>query len=68
METYHCKYFCDEMAFRALDVCMQIHGGIGLTRDMPIERMWRRQRGDRILEGASEVMQTVIARHVLKQF
>ena len=68
VETYHCKYFCDEMAFNALDVCMQIHGGIGLTLDLPIERMWRRQRGDRILEGASEVMQTVIARHVLSQF
>ena len=68
VEAYHCKYFCDEMAFRALDACMQIHGGLGLTKDLPIERMWRRQRGDRILEGASEVMRTVIARHVLKKY
>ena len=68
VEAYHCKYYCDEMAFRAVDACMQIHGGIGLTKDLPLERMWRQTRGDRILEGASEVMRTVIARHVLKVY
>ena len=66
VEAYHCKYYCDEMAFRAIDECMQIHGGMGLTKDMPIERMWRQQRSYRITEGASEVMRNVIARHVLK--
>jgi acyl-CoA dehydrogenase len=68
VEAYHCKYYCDEMAFRAIDTCMQIHGGLGLMKDMPIERMWRQQRSYRITEGASEVMRTVIARHVLKAF
>ena len=68
VEAYHCKYFCTDMAFKAVDLCMQIHGGIGLTRDLPIERMWRRQRGDLILEGANELMRTVIARHVLKTY
>jgi len=67
-EAYHCKYYADEMAFRAIDTCMQIHGGIALTTDMPIERMWRQQRSYRITEGASEVMRTVIARHVLKEY
>ncbi len=67
-EAYHCKYFADEMAFRAIDRCMQIHGGIGLTTDLPIERMWRQQRSYRITEGASEVMRTVIARHVMKAY
>ena len=68
VEAYHCKYFSDEMAFQAIDRCMQIHGGIGLTTDLPIERMWRQQRSYRITEGASEVMRTVIARHVMKAY
>ena len=67
-EAYHCKYYSDEMAFQAIDRCLQIHGGIGLTTDLPIERMWRQQRSYRITEGASEVMRTVIARHVMKAY
>jgi acyl-CoA dehydrogenase len=68
VEAFHCKYFADEMAFQAVDRCMQIHGGIGLTTDLPIERMWRQQRSYRITEGASEVMRSVIARHVMKAY
>jgi len=67
-DAYVCKYFADEMAFRAADVCMQIHGGMGLMTDLPIEKMWRQQSSYRITEGASEVMQMVIARHVLKTY
>jgi acyl-CoA dehydrogenase len=67
-DAYVCKYFCDEMAFRAADMCMQIHGGIALTTDLPIEKFWRQQRSFRITEGASEVMKMVIARHVLKTY
>jgi acyl-CoA dehydrogenase len=67
-DAYLCKYFADEMAFRAIDTCMQIHGGIGLTTDLPIEKFWRQQRSYRITEGASEVMKMVIARHVLKTY
>ncbi|HTP92738.1 MAG TPA: acyl-CoA dehydrogenase family protein [Xanthobacteraceae bacterium] len=67
-DAYVCKYFADEMAFKAADMCMQIHGGIALTTDLPIERFWRQQRSFRITEGASEVMKMVIARHVLKTY
>jgi acyl-CoA dehydrogenase len=67
-DAYICKYYADEMAFKAADTCMQIHGGIGLTTDLPIEKFWRQQRSYRITEGASEVMKTVIARHVLKAY
>jgi acyl-CoA dehydrogenase len=66
--SYLCKYYADEMAFRAADTCMQIHGGIGLTTDLPIETMWRQQRSFRITEGPSEVMKSAIARHVLKTY
>src|SRR5579862_6661199 len=67
-DAYLCKYYADEMAFRAADQCMQIHGGIALTTDLPIEKLWRQQRSYRITEGASEVMKMVIARHVLKAY
>jgi acyl-CoA dehydrogenase len=67
-EAYVCKYFADEMAFRAIDACLQIHGGIGLTTELPIEKLWRQQRSYRITEGPSEVMKMVIARHVLKNY
>ncbi len=65
-EAYICKSFADEMAFKVADRCMQIHGGIGLTKDLPIEKFWRQQRSYRITEGATEVMKMVIARNVLK--
>ena len=67
-ESYMTKLFGDEMAFRAADRCMQVHGGIGLTLDLPIERFWRDQRSYLITEGPSEVMRMVIARHVLRQY
>jgi acyl-CoA dehydrogenase len=67
-QAYVAKYYADEMAFKAADQCMQIHGGIALTTDLPIEKMWRQQRSYRITEGASEVMKMVIARHVLKTY
>src|SRR5262249_36333944 len=67
-QAYVAKYYADEMACKAADQCMQIHGGIALTTDLPIEKMWRQQRSYRITEGASEVMKMVIARHVLKAY
>ena len=67
-DAYVCKYFADEMAFKAADMCMQIHGGIALTTDLPIEKFWRQRRSFRITEGATEVMKMVIARHVLKTY
>src|SRR3977135_786112 len=67
-DAYVAKYFADEMAFKSADQCMQIHGGIALTTDLPIEKMWRQQRSYRITEGATEVMKMVIARHVLKTY
>lgn len=68
VDAYVAKSYADEMAFRVADRCMQIHGGIGLTTDLPIEKMWRQQRSYRITEGATEVMKMVIARHILKSY
>ncbi len=67
-EAYVQKMYADEMAFRVADRCMQIHGGIGLTKDLPIEDFWRQSRSFRITEGPTEIMKMVIARHVLRTY
>jgi acyl-CoA dehydrogenase len=67
-DSYMCKYYADEMAFQAADRCMQIHGGMGLSTELPIEKMWRQQRSYRITEGATEVMKAALARHVIRQY
>ena len=67
-EAYMAKMFADEMSFRVVDRVLQIHGGIGLTLDLPLAKWFVDQRSRMITEGASEVMRMVIAREVLKKF
>lgn len=59
------KLFCTEMAWRAVDKALQIHGGMGYTREMPVERLYRDVRLLRIVEGTSEIQRNVIAKHLL---
>jgi acyl-CoA dehydrogenase len=66
METFMIKTFGVEAGFRIVDTCMQLHGGMGLTEDMPIERFWRDLRSYRITEGPTEVLRTTLARQILK--
>ena len=47
------------------DCALQIHGGYGFTREMPLERYARDARILRIYEGSSEIQRTIIARAVL---
>ena len=67
-ESYMVKYLGDTKSFEAADNCMQIHGGMGLTTDLPIERMWRDQRSFIITEGPTEILKMALARHVLRQY
>jgi acyl-CoA dehydrogenase len=64
LKSWIAKSQATEMGFRAVDRCMQLHGGLGLTTAMPIERMWREQRSFMITEGAAEVMRASIAKEV----
>jgi acyl-CoA dehydrogenase len=66
VEAYMAKLFCTEMAYRAADDCLQIHGGIGLTKDLPVERLFRDQRSHMITEGTPEMMRMVIARAAIR--
>ena len=60
------KIFGDTQSFIAADRCMQIHGGMGLTTDLPIEKFWRDQRSMMITEGPIEILKMTLARHVLR--
>jgi acyl-CoA dehydrogenase len=67
-DAFIVKLFCTEMAWKAADMCLQVHGGIGLTTALPVERLWRDQRSHMITEGTPEIMRMALVRHVLKQF
>lgn len=59
------KLLCSEMAHRVTDGALQIHGGYGYTRDLPLERHARDVRIMRIYEGSSEIQRNIIAAHLL---
>ena len=61
------KLYASEMLQRVADNAVQIGGGMGLMEEMPIERLWRDSRLDRIWEGTSEIQRHIISRHVLHQ-
>lgn len=65
-ETFMVKIFGDEMGFRVADRCLQLHGGIGLTTELPIEKFWRDQRSFMITEGPTEVLRTALAKLILR--
>ncbi|RNI24697.1 acyl-CoA dehydrogenase family protein [Flexivirga caeni] len=60
------KLFASEMLGRVADRGVQIHGGMGYMRTVPVERFYRAARLFRIYEGTSEVQKLVLARQLLK--
>ena len=67
-DAYMCKIFCTELGYEAADRCMQFHGAMGLTQEMPIEAMWRRSRSYLITGGPAEIMRATLAREVFKMY
>ncbi len=65
-ESSVAKLFASEAASRICNRSLQIHGGYGYTRDIPVERYWRDARLSEIGEGSSEVQRIVISRALLK--
>ena len=59
------KLHATDSAQTVIDKAVQIFGGLGVTRGVPVERLYREIRALRIYEGASEVQKIVIARHHL---
>lgn len=56
------KYWCTELMGRALDTCLQLHGGYGYMWDYPIARAFADARVHRIYGGSNEIMRELIAR------
>jgi alkylation response protein AidB-like acyl-CoA dehydrogenase len=65
-EASMAKLFASEIATRACNKAVQIHGGYGYTREFPVERYLRDAKLCEIGEGTSEVQRTVISRELLK--
>ncbi|HEX8337239.1 MAG TPA: acyl-CoA dehydrogenase family protein [Pyrinomonadaceae bacterium] len=61
------KLYATEAAQRVVDESLQIHGGSGLVRGHPVERLYRDVRALRIYEGTSEIQKLIIAREMLKE-
>lgn len=59
------KLYCSERAFAAVDRAVQVLGGMGLSREMPLEHWFRGLRVTRVIEGPSEVHRMLIARELL---
>ncbi len=64
-EAAICKLFASEMANRVTDKAIQVFGGMGYCRDVPVERMHRDAKLMEIGEGTSEIQRMVIAREIL---
>ncbi len=62
------KLFGSEALGRAADNAVQIFGGMGLMEDLPIERLWREARIERIWDGTSEIQRHIIARSQLRPY
>ena len=62
------KVFASEMCQFVTDEAIQILGGMGLMDELPLERMWRDTRVDRIWDGTSEIQRHIISRAMLRPY
>jgi len=60
------KVYCSEMLNRAADNTLQLYGGMGLMEELPIQRLWRDSRLERIWDGTSEIQRHIITRSILR--
>lgn len=65
-EIASAKLYATEMLARVTDQVLQIHGGMGLMDDLPIERFWRDARVERIWDGTSEIQRHIISRDIFR--
>jgi len=65
-EIASAKLYATEMLSRVTDEALQIFGGMGLMSDLPLERLWRDARVERIWDGTSEIQRHIISRELLR--
>ncbi|MBC3191800.1 acyl-CoA/acyl-ACP dehydrogenase [Pseudonocardia sp. C8] len=61
------KLFCTEAAGRVADLAVQVHGGSGYMREMPVERIYRDVRLLRLYEGTSEIQKLIVGRELMRR-
>ena len=66
-ETAMVKLYCSDSLDKIADLAVQIHGGMGYSNELPVERFYRDSRINRIFEGTNEIQKTIIARDILKK-
>jgi acyl-CoA dehydrogenase len=60
------KLYCTEMASKVADLAVQVHGGSGYMREVPVERIYRDVRLLRLYEGTSEIQRLIIGSNLVK--
>ena len=60
------KLYSSEAMTEVADKALQVHGGMGFSRELPMERYYRDARILRIFEGTTEIQKMIIGRHVIK--
>ncbi|MCX8515938.1 MAG: acyl-CoA dehydrogenase, partial [Alphaproteobacteria bacterium] len=65
-EVASAKYYATETLTRVADQAIQIYGGMGLMTELPLERIWRDSRVERIWDGTTEIQKHIIARDLLR--
>jgi alkylation response protein AidB-like acyl-CoA dehydrogenase len=60
------KLYCSEAVSDIADKALQIHGGMGFSRELPLERYYRDARILRIFEGTSEIQKMIIGKKTIK--
>lgn len=63
-EAAMAKYFASKIAEEVASLAIEIHGGVGVTKDYPVEKLWRDSKIGRIYEGTSNIQLATIARHL----
>ncbi|HVW84954.1 MAG TPA: acyl-CoA dehydrogenase [Bryobacteraceae bacterium] len=64
-EAAMAKYYASKVAEEIASAAIEIHGGVGVTRDYPVEKLWRDSKIGRIYEGTSNIQLLTIAKKLL---
>jgi short/branched chain acyl-CoA dehydrogenase len=67
-EAAMAKYYASEVAARTTSKCVEWLGGVGFTRDFPVEKYYRDCKIGAIYEGTSNIQLNTIAKHIADEF
>jgi alkylation response protein AidB-like acyl-CoA dehydrogenase len=65
-ESAMCKFYASKISRQITQEAIQIHGGYGCMKDLPLERYYRDSKICEVYEGTSEIMKLIIANQILR--